>query len=185
MRLAVLSAPRQLDVVDEPVPEPAPGEVLLRVASCGVCASELDMWEGITDVDYPRFPGHEVSGTVERLGPGVNRFSRGDPVAAWVSGRGFAEYVAVRAEYCFSAGAVPLEEALAEPLACAVNAVELAAPALGDDVAIVGAGFMGNLIQKLAALRGPRELIVADTRADALERARALGATRTIDVRHE
>ncbi|HET8757577.1 MAG TPA: zinc-binding dehydrogenase, partial [Solirubrobacteraceae bacterium] len=47
------------------------------------------------------------------------------------------------------------------------------------------AGFMGNLIQKLAALRGPRELIVADTRADALERARALGATRTIDVRHE
>jgi L-iditol 2-dehydrogenase len=185
VRLAVLSAPRQLDVVDEPVPEPAPGEVLLRVASCGVCASELDMWEGIADVDYPRFPGHEVSGTVERLGPGVNRFSRGDPVAAWVTGRGFAEYVAVRAEYCFSAGAVPLEEALAEPLACAVNAVELAAPALGDDVAIVGAGFMGNLIQKLAALRGPRELIVADTRADALERARALGATRTIDVRHE
>jgi threonine dehydrogenase-like Zn-dependent dehydrogenase len=185
VRLAVLSAPRQLEVVDEPVPEPGPGEVLLRVASCGVCASELDMWEGAAGIDYPRFPGHEVSGTVERLGPGVNRFSRGDPVAAWVTGRGFAEYVAVRAEYCFAAGSVPLDAALAEPLACAVNAVELAAPALGDDVVIVGAGFMGNLVQKLVQLRGPRELIVADTRADALERARALGATRTIDVREQ
>jgi 2-desacetyl-2-hydroxyethyl bacteriochlorophyllide A dehydrogenase len=185
VRLAVLSAPRRLEVVDEPVPEPGPGEVLLRVASCGVCASELDMWEGAAGVDYPRFPGHEVSGTVERLGPGVNRFSRGDPVAAWVTGRGFAEYVAVRAEYCFAAGTVPLDVALAEPLACAVNAVALAAPALGDDVVIVGAGFMGNLVQKLVQLRGPRELIVADTRADALERARALGATRTIDVREE
>jgi threonine dehydrogenase-like Zn-dependent dehydrogenase len=183
VRLAVLSAPRQLDVVDEPMPEPGPGEVLLRVASCGVCASELDMWEGAAGIEYPRFPGHEVSGTVERLGPGVNRFAHGDPVAAWVTGRGFAEYVAVRAEYCFPAGSVPLDVALAEPLACAVNAVELAAPGLGDDVAIVGAGFMGNLVQKLVQLRGPRALIVADTREDALERARALGATRTIDVR--
>jgi L-iditol 2-dehydrogenase len=185
MRLAVLSAPRQLDVVDEPVPDPAPGEVLLRVASCGVCASELDMWEGRAAIDYPLFPGHEVSGTVERLGPGVNGLMPGDAVAAWVTERGFAEYVTVRAEYCFPAGSVPLDLALAEPLACAVNAVELAAPGLGDDVVIVGAGFMGNLVQKLVQLKGPRELIVADTREDALERARALGATRTVDVRTE
>jgi L-iditol 2-dehydrogenase len=185
MRLAVLSAPRQLEVVDEPVPEPGPGEVLLRIASCGVCASELDMWEGHGDIAYPRFPGHEVSGTVERLGPGVSRLTAGDPVAAWVTERGFAEYVTVRADYCFPAGSVPLDVALAEPLACAVNAVELAAPALGDDIVIVGAGFMGNLVQKLVQLTGPRSLIVADTRADALERARALGATRTVDVRRE
>jgi threonine dehydrogenase-like Zn-dependent dehydrogenase len=185
MRLAVLTAPRQLDIVDEPVPEPGPGEVLLRVAACGVCASELDLWEGRAAVEYPRFPGHEVSGTVERLGPGTNHLAPGDPVAAWVTERGFAEYAAVRAEYCFPAGAVPLDVALAEPLACAVNAVELAAPGLGDDVVIVGAGFMGNLVQKLVQLTGPRELIVADTRQDALARARALGATRTVDVRTE
>ena len=185
MRLAVLNAPRQLDVVDEPVPEPGPGEVLLRVASCGVCASELDMWEGRADIEYPRFPGHEVSGTVELPGPGVRGFAPGDPVAAWVTERGFAEYVTVRAEYCLPAGDVPLHLALAEPLACAVNAVELAAPALGDDVVIVGAGFMGNLVQKLVQLKGPREVIVADTRPDALVRARALGATRTVNVARE
>jgi threonine dehydrogenase-like Zn-dependent dehydrogenase len=185
MRLAVLNAPRQLDVVEEPVPEPGPGEVLLRVASCGVCASELDMWEGRGDIEFPRFPGHEVSGTVERPGPGVSSLAPGDPVAAWVTERGFAEYVTVRAEYCLPAGGVPLQLALAEPLACAVNAVELAAPALGDDVVIVGAGFMGNLVHKLVQLKGPRQLIVADTRPDALERAHTLGATRTIDVARE
>jgi L-iditol 2-dehydrogenase len=182
MRVAVLNAPRRLELVEQPVREPGPGEVLLRVASCGVCASELDMWEGRSDVQYPRFPGHEVSGVVER---GDGGFEPGDRVAAWVTERGFAEYVVVRAEYCLPAGDLPLDVALAEPLACAVNAVELAAPRLGDDVVIVGAGFMGNLVQKLVQLKGPREVVVVDTRPDALERARRLGATRTIDARDE
>jgi L-iditol 2-dehydrogenase len=181
VRVAVLRAPRRLEVIEEAVPEPGPGELLLRVASCGVCASELDLWEGRSEVEYPRFPGHEVSGVVER-GDG---FEPGARVAAWVTERGFGEYVAVRAEYCFPAGDLPLDVALAEPLACAVNAVELAAPALGDDVVIIGAGFMGNLVQKLVQLKGAREVIVVDTRPDALERARRLGATRTIDARDE
>jgi hypothetical protein len=68
MPMAVLSAPRRLDLTGEPVPDPAAGEVLLRVAGCGVCASELDMWRGGAGVEYPRFPGHEVSGTVEAAG---------------------------------------------------------------------------------------------------------------------
>jgi threonine dehydrogenase-like Zn-dependent dehydrogenase len=185
VRLAVLNAPQQIDVVDEPVREPAADEVLLRIASCGVCASELDMWRGKADIAYPRFLGHEVSGTVERLGTGVEGFAPGDPVAAWVTERGFAEYAPVRAEYCFHAGSVPLDLALAEPLACALNAVELAAPVLGDDLVVIGAGFMGNLVQKLVQLKGPRHVIVADTRPDALERAARLGATRTVDVRRE
>jgi 2-desacetyl-2-hydroxyethyl bacteriochlorophyllide A dehydrogenase len=185
VRVAVLSAPRRIELVDEPVREPAAGELLLRVAGCGVCASELDVWQGTADVDYPRFPGHEVSGTVERVGPGVGESAPGDPVAAWVTERGFAEYVVVPAAHCFPAGDVPLDLALAEPLACAVNAVELAAPRLGDDVVIVGAGFMGNLVQKLVQLKGPRAVIVADTRPYALERARRIGATRTVDVRSE
>jgi L-iditol 2-dehydrogenase len=182
MRVAVLNAPRRLELVEQPVREPGPGEVLLRVASCGVCASELDMWEGRSDIEYPHFPGHEVSGVVER---GAAGFEPGDRVAAWVTERGFADFVVVPAEHCFPAGDVPLDLALAEPLACAVNAVELAAPRLGDDVVIVGAGFMGNLVQKLVQLKGPREVIVADTRPDALERARRLGATRTMDAHDE
>jgi L-iditol 2-dehydrogenase len=91
------------------------------------------------------------------------------------------------------AGDVPLDLALAEPLACAINTVELADISLGDDVVLIGAGFMGNLVQKLVAMqlrsffdlrlrRGPRQLIVADTRADALARARQLGASRVVNV---
>jgi L-iditol 2-dehydrogenase len=185
VRLAVLSAPQEIDVIDEQVPEPAADEVLLRVASCGVCTSELDVWQGKADVEYPAFPGHEVSGNVERVGAEVDSFAPGDPVAAWVTARGFAEYVCVKADYCFPAGSVPLDLALAEPLACAVNAVELVAPALADDVVVLGAGFMGNLVQKLVQLKGPRHVIVGDTRPDALERALRLGATRAVNVLDE
>jgi threonine dehydrogenase-like Zn-dependent dehydrogenase len=75
-----------------------------------------------------------------------------------------------------------LDSVLAEPLACVVNAVELADLRLGDDVVVVGAGFMGHLVQQVAALRGVRRLIVADTRQDALDRALQLGATHTVHV---
>jgi 2-desacetyl-2-hydroxyethyl bacteriochlorophyllide A dehydrogenase len=186
MKIAVLQAPKNFEVIEEALPEISPDQVLLRVAACGVCTSELDQWEGTSDgVSYPRFPGHEVSGIVEQAGAEVRSFKAGDRVGAWVTGRGFAEYVAVKAEYCFPAGDVPLDLALAEPLACAVNAVELSNLSLADDVVIIGAGFMGNLVHKLVQLQGPRHVIVADTRPDALERARQLGATRLVDVRSE
>lgn len=185
MKIAALRAPREFEVIDEPVPAIMPDEVLLRVSACGVCTSELDQWEGKANVSYPHYPGHEVSGIVEKVGSKVQSFQTGDKVGAWVTNRGFAEYVAVKAEYCFPAGDVPLDLALAEPLACAVNTVELADLSLGDDVVIIGAGFMGNLVQKLVQLQGPRHVIVADTRPDALERAKQMGATRVVDVRSE
>ena len=185
MKLAVLVAPQRFEIVEAPVPDVADDEVLVRVSACGVCASELDVWSGATDASYPLHPGHEVSGTVVDRGAKVTAFAPDDRVAVWATGRGFAEYVAVKAEYCRPAGSLPLREALAEPLACSVNAVELADVRLGDDVVLLGAGFMGNLVHKLVALRGPRHVIVADTRPDALDRAAELGATRVVDVRSE
>ena len=186
MKIAALYGPRDFQITDTPIPEAQPDEVLLRVAASGVCTSELEQWEGKSSgLSYPRYPGHEVSGVVEKVGSKVQSFQPGDRVGAWVTERGFAEYVAVKAEYCFPAGDVPLDLALAEPLACAVNAVELADLSLADDVVIIGAGFMGNLVQKLVQLQGPRHLIVADTRPDALERAKRMGATHVVDVRTE
>ena len=163
-----------------------PDEVLVRVAACGVCTSELDMWEGQAGGQmYPRYPGHEVSGVVADVGKDVQGLAPGDRVAVWAPGRGFAEYVVVKSKYCFPAGDLPLDLALAEPLACAVNTVELANISLSDDVVIIGAGFMGNLVQKLVAMQGPRRLIVADTRSDALERALKLGATHVVNPAKE
>jgi threonine dehydrogenase-like Zn-dependent dehydrogenase len=106
-------------------------------------------------------------------------------VGIWVTEAGFSEYVTVNTEFALPAGEMPLDLALAEPVACAVNAVDIADVRLGDDVAIIGAGFMGALVLKLVLMRGPRRVFVADTRPEALERARAIGATHTIDVRTE
>jgi L-iditol 2-dehydrogenase len=186
MRSAVLEAPGRFEIVDEPAPDYAPDEVLLRVDACGVCASELDMYAGLAGhATYPWRPGHEVSGTIERVGSEVTGFEPGAQVAAWVTERGYSEYVAVRAAYLFDASGLAPELALGEPLACAVNAVELAAPSLGDDVAIIGAGFMGHLVHKLVELKGPGRVFVADARTDALKRAESFGVTSVVDIRSE
>ena len=183
MKIAILTGPKEFQLGDEQLSPLQTDEVLVQVAACGVCTSELDMWEGKAGAQmYPRYPGHEVSGVVAEVGKEVRGLAPGDHVAVWAPGRGFAEYVIVKSKYCFPAGDLPLDLALAEPLACAVNSVEMANISLSDDVVIIGAGFMGNLVQKLVAMQGPRHLIVADTRADALERALRLGATHVVNV---
>ena len=183
MRIAVLTEPGRFDLVDEPAPEPGREEVRLDVAACGVCTSELDMWRGAAGhATYPWYPGHEVSGVVETVSPEVTSLRVGDHVAAWVTTRGFAEQVVVRAERCVPVDGVPLELALAEPLACAVNAIELTPIRLADDVLVIGAGYMGLLLLQLAGQRGPRHLITVDVREDALERSRAFGATHSLNA---
>ncbi len=185
MKQAVLRAPGKFDIVEAPVPSIGATELLVRVGACGVCASELDMFTGHSDRQFPMLLGHEVSGIVAQVGTAVTRQRVGDRVGIWVTEAGFSEYVKVDTNYALPAGDMPLELALAEPMACAVNAVEVADPQLGDDVVIVGAGFMGALVLKLVLLRGPRKVFVADARPEALAFARSIGATHTIDVRTE
>ena len=186
MKIAMLTGPKEFQLQEETLPALLPDEVLVQVAACGVCTSELDVWEGKAgNLTYPRFPGHEVSGVVTEVGKDVQGLAAGDRVALLAPGRGFAEYVVVKSKYCFPSGDLPLDLALGEPLACAVNAVELANLSISDDVVIIGAGFMGNLVQKLVQMQGPRRLIVADTRPQALERALKLGATHAVDVKKE
>lgn len=185
MRIAVLEGARRFAVERWPIPDIEPDEVLVKVAASGVCTSELETWAGEEPVDYPRYLGHEVSGVVVGVGAAVDDLAPADPVGVWVTSHGFADYVAVKAEHCRLVADVPLDQVMTEPLACAANAVELADVRLGDDVVIVGAGFMGNLVQQLVALRGTRRLIVADTRPDALAIAARLGASRVVNVAEE
>jgi L-iditol 2-dehydrogenase len=100
-------------------------------------------------------------------------------------GGGFARSIVVEASSCVVVNPAISFPAAAEPLACAVATVELVGPRLGDDVVIVGSGFMGCLLQLLSALKGCRSITVADMRPDALSRAKALGATRVVDVSTE
>ena len=73
---------RQLTVQDVPVPQPGPGEVLVRVGAAGICLSDVHMIDGILP-DFPLeqvTPGHEAAGTIERVGPAVPRWQSGQRV---------------------------------------------------------------------------------------------------------
>jgi L-iditol 2-dehydrogenase len=182
MRAALLTQPFHIDIIDRELPAVSGSMVRVRVLQCGVCTSELDMWSGRAAEKLPVALGHEVAGVVEEIGEDVGTVKVADRVAVWVHGGGFAEEVVVDERYCVAVADGVAYPAVAEPLACVVNAVELAAPALADDVVIIGAGYMGNLIQMVTALKGPRTITVADVREDALARSTELGATRVVDT---
>ena len=185
MRAALLPEARRVELVERELPQLGSGQVRLRIEQCGLCTSEIDLWLGKDPSKFPAAIGHEIAGVVEETSADVESPKVGERVAAWIHEGGFAEHAVVEARHC-----VPIADgvsygAVAEPLACVVNAVELAAPSLADDVVIVGGGYMGSLLQLVCALKGPRSITVADVRQDALERAAALGATRVVDTSRE
>ena len=81
MKALVLSAYKHLEIADLPAPIPAPGEVLLRVAACGICGSDVHGYDGSTGRRIPPIVmGHEAAGTVVALGEGATGFTQGDRV---------------------------------------------------------------------------------------------------------
>ena len=87
MLAAVLKAYDRLELEEVPVPEPGPGEVVVRIVSCGFCATDFKAIKGIRrNVSFPLIPGHEPSGVVARVGQGVTHFGEGDAVICSPSG---------------------------------------------------------------------------------------------------
>ncbi|MES2492136.1 MAG: zinc-binding dehydrogenase [Pseudomonadota bacterium] len=184
MRAATLVAPGQIRVEQVPLPAPGPGEVRLKLEGCGVCASNLLPWRGNEWIRYPGEAGgmgHEGWGTVDSLGDGVEGLAAGDRVAA-LSFRSYAEYDVVLAVM-----AVKLPPALdgqpfpGEPLACAFNIFRRADVRAGQTVAIIGIGFLGAVLTRLASAAGAR-VIAISRRAESLDLARRYGATETVTM---
>jgi propanol-preferring alcohol dehydrogenase len=86
MRAFVVSRPGELRRIERDVPEPGPGQVLVRVSCCGVCRTDLHLLDGDLPARHPDVtPGHEVVGRVEASGPGAQRFAIGARVGvAWL-----------------------------------------------------------------------------------------------------
>lgn len=182
MHAAVILRPHELALSRVAAPEPGPGEVLLALEGTGVCASNLPLWEGAPWFQYPMVPGnggHEGWGVVEAVGEGVERSWVGKRVAA-LSYKAYAERDVARAEHL-----VELPEALSgqafpgEALGCAMNIFARSAVEPGQTVVILGIGFLGALLTRLASRSGAR-VIAITRRASALEVARKMGAAELI-----
>jgi threonine dehydrogenase-like Zn-dependent dehydrogenase len=173
MRASELVGPRRSQVVEAPDPEPGPGEVVVRVLASGVCASEVLAWR--TGTAGTRL-GHEVTGQVEAVGPGVTTRSVGELVTG-LAGRGFSELVVTREDRLLPVPTdVAPEASLGEPLCCVVNAVRRSRVVLGDRIAIVGLGSMGLSVLQVARLEGPSHILAIDVRAEARALALQAGA---------
>lgn len=164
------------------VPPPEPGQLRVRLEGCGICASNLPAWEGRPWFDYPLppgAPGHEGWGRVDAVGAGTAGFAVGDRVAL-LSEHAYAQYDLVEAS---SALRLPPEldglDFPGEPLACAMNIFDRSRIKAGETVAVVGVGFLGALLVRLAAEAGAR-VIALSRRPYALDLARRLGVTATV-----
>lgn len=184
MRAVTLSGPGQIRVETTVRPEPGPGQVRVRLEGCGVCASNLTSWEGPEWMQFPTEPGalgHEGWGIIDAVGPDVTGLKVGDRVAA-LSYKSYAEYDIAEAD-----AVVPLPEALAgqpfpgEPLGCAFNIFRRSGIEAGQTVAIIGIGFLGAILTRLATDAGAR-VIAISRRPFSLDVARQMGAAELVPM---
>lgn len=181
-RAAVVTAPGTIDIRETTTGDPGDDEVVVAVSGCGVCGSNAPVWQGRPWFEYPLAagaPGHEAWGTVEAVGAHVTTVAPGDPVAL-LTPTAFAERVVAPADEV-----VALPAALAgvtfpgEALGCGFNVARRSRFEAGSTVAVVGVGFLGALVVRLAAAAGAHVVAVA-RRQDALDVARSMGAGATV-----
>jgi threonine dehydrogenase-like Zn-dependent dehydrogenase len=184
MRAAVLTGAGKLKIAEVRVPEPGAGQVRIRLEGCGVCASNLTPWEGPDWMHFPTEPGalgHEGWGVVDAVGEGVTSLEPGDRVGG-LSGHAYAQHDVANASEL-----VKLPDALRhvalplEPFGCAFNIFRRSDIRRGQTVAILGIGFLGAILARLASDAGAR-VIAISRRQESLDLARNMGAAETIPM---
>ncbi len=212
MKQAVLTAPYTFELRDVPVPEITPDQVLLRVVRVGVCGSDIQMYHGRHKyMTYPVVPGHEVSAVIEKAGANVQGYREGDKVTVepqvvcgvchpCTIGRfnvceslkvmgvhmdGFAaEFVAMDPKYlhlCPPDMDLDLIT-LVEPLAVGVGAVKRGSYK-NANIAVIGAGTIGNLIAQSALALGAGDVLITDITDARLDLARRCGIKKAVNTK--
>jgi 2-desacetyl-2-hydroxyethyl bacteriochlorophyllide A dehydrogenase len=209
MKAAVITSPGNVEVTSVDDPAPAAGQVVVEVAACGLCGTDLHILQGEFAPSLPLIPGHEFAGVVAATGSGVTSLREGERVAVDPSlychechycriGRdnlclhwggigvtvpgGAAEYVAVPAANCvrLPEHIATEDAALIEPLSCAVRGYDVLTSQLGAHVLIYGAGTMGLMMLELAKRTGAASVEVVELSAERLKMARELGCTNAV-----
>ena len=181
--------PEVLKLVELPIPQPGPGQVLIRVEAVGVNFIEVYFRKGVYKAALPLTPGSEAAGTVEELGPGVPGFAAGDAVASVSVLGSYAEYALVPAAQLVKvpsglsmeqAGAALLQGMTAHYLAHSTF------PLKSGDTALVhaGAGGVGLLLTQIAVRLGARVISTVSSEAKA-ELSREAGAADVILYSHQ
>jgi (R,R)-butanediol dehydrogenase/meso-butanediol dehydrogenase/diacetyl reductase len=203
MKAAVTTADHGFEVVELPDPSPAADQLVIRVAACGVCGSDI---KAQPYASAGMVMGHELGGEIVAVGSGVDGWREGTNVAvlpviscgycqycqtgsvSHCAGAsyigmghagGFAEYAVVPARHAF---ALPAElptamSALVEPFAVGLHGVHSAEIAAGEDVLVVGGGGVGQTTLLWALRKGTARVTVADPDPQRRDTAAALGAT--------
>ncbi|WP_018155163.1 zinc-dependent alcohol dehydrogenase family protein [Demetria terragena] len=195
MKAAVVTTPGNISIESIPDPTPGSGEVVVEVAACGVCGTDLHIFDGEFAPRFPIVPGHEFAGVVVALGADVSFITEGDRVAVDPSlpchacrycrqGRsnlcdnwaaigvtadgGAAQYAVAPQGNCVRIPeAARLEDfALVEPLACAISGMDALPRRPSEHYLIYGAGTMGVLIAGMARTSGAASVTVVEPRAE-------------------
>jgi L-iditol 2-dehydrogenase len=208
-RALVITSPGKMSLQDAAELIPGPGEVVARPVHTGICGTDLELVAGVVDPAYTRYPlvpGHEWSGIIEAVGPGVTGLESGQPVIAEgiIPDRVCAQCVRGHTNLCLvydelgftRAGAAAdqvllpaqvvhvlgpqvslLDAALAEPAAVAWRAIGRSQPRPGERIAVVGDGTLALVTTHLLRLYSPAELVVCGQRPAQAGLAAELGAT--------
>jgi 2-desacetyl-2-hydroxyethyl bacteriochlorophyllide A dehydrogenase len=209
METIIIQKPKEIKLIEREIPEPGPIEVLIRVMASGICGTDIHIFNGEYLGAYPVIPGHEFSGVVVSVGEQVTRFKAGDRVAVepniacdncvhclnnrqnfclnWQAigvtlPGGMEQYVTAPEKAVFSIGDLPFEQgAFMEPLSCVVHGVERVRIKLADQVAILGAGPIGNLLLQMSRLQGAAQITILENNPGRAELARQMGAGRVVE----
>ncbi|WP_405654427.1 zinc-dependent alcohol dehydrogenase family protein [Streptomyces sp. RK9] len=206
MKAAIIESVGKAVIGEVPDPTPGPRDVVVEVAACGLCGTDLHILQGEFAPTLPVVPGHEFAGQVVGVGKGVTEVSIGDQVAVdpslychecrycreghnnlcerWAAigvttAGGAAQYAVAPVANC-----VRLPEhirtqdaALIEPLSCAVRGYDVLRARLGARVLIYGSGTMGLMMLELAKRTGAASVDVVDLNPDRLATAERLGVS--------
>ncbi|MYV56209.1 zinc-dependent alcohol dehydrogenase family protein [Streptomyces sp. SID3212] len=208
MRAAIIEAPGKVSVTTVPDPTPGPRDVVVAVASCGLCGTDLHILQGEFAPTLPIVPGHEFAGEIVEIGSDVTELAVGDKVAVDPSlychechycriGRGnlcerwnaigvskpggAAQFAVAPVANCVR---LPdhidvKDAALIEPLSCAVRGYDVLRSTLGAEVLIYGSGTMGLMMLELAKRTGAASVDILDINPERLATASTLGVSRS------
>jgi 2-desacetyl-2-hydroxyethyl bacteriochlorophyllide A dehydrogenase len=206
VKAAVISSPGNVGIETVEDPAPGPSDVVVRVAACGLCGTDLHILQGEFAPTLPIVPGHEFAGEVVAVGGRVQGLVVGDQVAVdpslychechycrigrnnlcerWaaigvtVSG-GAAEYAVAPAANCVKLPSHirTQDAALIEPLSCAVRGYDILRSQLATHVLIYGSGTMGLMMLELAKRTGAATVDMVDVNEERLATAQALGCS--------